>query len=95
MKNETAIVPLTAVTQELISEPTARLVKESFAENMLRNRRHALQKFDEWLRGRLIADGLLAQYITELFNEGKAPGAISIVVYAMIDWKELTVGKMS
>ncbi|MDE0636587.1 MAG: tyrosine-type recombinase/integrase [Candidatus Poribacteria bacterium] len=81
----TAIVPSTETTVELIPEPTARLVEKSFAENTLRNRRHALEKFDEWLRGRPITDGLLAQYITNLFNDGKAPGTISIVV-AAVKW---------
>ena len=90
----TAIAPSTETTQELIPEPTARLVEKSFADNTLRNRRHALQKFGEWLRGRPIADELLAQYITDLFNEGKAPGTISIVV-AAVKWllKHQNAGK--
>ena len=79
----TAIVPLTETTAELIPERTAQLVEKSFAENTLRNRRYALQKFDEWLRRRPISDGLLTQYITDLFNEGKAPGTISIAVSAV------------
>ena len=83
MKNETAIVPSTAVTQELIPEPTARLVEKSFAENTVRNRRQVLQHFQGWLQGREISDGLLAQYITHLFDQGKAPGTISIVVSAV------------
>ena len=87
MKNETqetAIVPTTTeTTAELIPVPTARLVEKSFAENTVRNRRHALEKFNEWLRGRPITDGLLAQYITDLFNDGKAPGTISIAVSAV------------
>ena len=80
---ETAIVPTTETTAELIPAPTARLVEKSFAENTLRNRRQALKQFDEWLRGRPITDGLLAQYITDLFNDGKAPGTISIAVSAV------------
>ena len=82
-KQTTAIVPSTETTVELIPESTARLVEKSFAENTLRNRRQALKQFDEWLRGRPIADGLLAQYITDLFDEGKAPGTISIAVSAV------------
>ena len=80
---QTAIVPTPESTAELIPEPTARLVEKSFAENTLRNRRHALQKFDEWLQGREIRDGLLAEYITHLFDIGKAPETISIVVAAV------------
>ena len=78
----TAIVPTTQPTTELIPGQTADLIEKSFAENTLRNRRHALQKFDEWLQGRQITDALLAEYITHLFDIGKAPGTISIAVSA-------------
>ena len=80
---ETAIVPTTKTTAELIPEPIAHLIQKSFAENTIRNRKHALQKFDEWLQGRQITDGLLAEYITHLFDIGKAPGTISIAVSAV------------
>ena len=80
---ETAIVPTTETTAELIPPPTARLVEKSFAENTLRNRRQALKHFDGWLNGRSCWDRLLAEYITHLFDEGKAPGTISIVVSAV------------
>ena len=80
---ETAIVPSALPTAELIPGQTAELIKKSFAENTIRNRRHALQKFDEWLQGKQITDGLLAEYITHLFDLGKAPGTISIAVSAV------------
>ena len=83
MKNEAAIVPSPQPTAELIPNQTADLIEKSFAQNTIRNRRHALQKFDEWLQGRQITDGLLAEYITHLFDQGKAPGTISIVVSAV------------
>ena len=35
---ETAIVPTTEGTAELIPEPTAELIEKSFAENTIRNR---------------------------------------------------------
>ena len=79
----TDLVPTTETTAELIPEPTARLVEKSFAENTLRNRRQALKHFDGWLNGRPCSDGLLAEYITHLFDQGKAPGTISIVVSAV------------
>ena len=69
----TAIVPSAQPTAELIPGQTAELIEKSFAQNTIRNRRHALQKFDEWLQGRQIRDGLLAEYITHLFDLGKAP----------------------
>ena len=65
MKNnrpETAIVPTTETTAELIPGQTAELIKKSFAENTIRNRRHALKQVQEWLQGRQITDGLLATY---------------------------------
>ena len=80
---ETAIVPSPKATVELIPEPTARLVEKTFAANTVRNRRQALTQFQDWLQGREIRDGLLAEYITHLFEEGKAPGTISIVVSAV------------
>ena len=80
---ETAIVPSAQPTAELIPGQTAKLIEKSFAENTIRNRRHALQKFDEWLQGKQITDGLLAEYITHLFDLGKAPGTISIAVSAV------------
>ena len=80
---ETAIVPTTESTTDLIPNQTARLVEKSFAENTLRNRRQALKQFQDWLQGREMRDGLLAEYITHLFDEGKAPGTISIAVSAV------------
>ena len=43
----TAIVPSPETTTELIPGQTAELIEKSFAENTIRNRRHALQKFRE------------------------------------------------
>ena len=80
---ETAIVPTPQPTAELIPGQMAELIEKSFAENTMRNRRHALLKFREWLQGREIRDGLLAEYITHLFDLGKAPGTISIAVSAV------------
>ena len=86
MKNDrlegTAIVPSAEATTA-IPEPTAELIAKSFAENTMRNRKQALRAFSYWLNGREITDGLLAQYITHLFDQDKAPGTISIVVVAV------------
>ena len=80
---KTAIVPTTKTTAELIPGQTADLIEKSFAENTIRNRRHALKQVQEWLQGKQITDGLLATYITHLFDQGKAPGTISIAVSAV------------
>ena len=80
---ETAIVPTTEATAELIPGQTAELIEKSFAQNTVRNRRQALKQFQDWLQGRGIRDGLLAEYIMHLFDQGKAPGTISIVVTAV------------
>ena len=45
----TAIVPSPESTAELIPKPTADLIEKSFAKNTMRNRRHALQHFQDWL----------------------------------------------
>ena len=75
---KTTIIPSSVTTAELIPQPTAELIEKSFAENTMRNRKLALRKFSHWLRGREITDGLLAEYATHLFDQGKAPGTISI-----------------
>ena len=85
MKEETqatAIVPTTEATTA-IPQQTARLVEKSIADNTMRNRKQALRAFSYWLRGREITDGHLAEYATHLFDQGKAPGTISIVVSAV------------
>ena len=78
----TAIVPAGEATTA-IPEPTARLVEKSFAENTMRNRKQALRAFSYWLGAREITDELLAEYATHLFEQGKAPGTIGIVVVAV------------
>ena len=89
MKNDkrkgTDLIPSPETTAELIPQPTVDLIKKSFAKNTLRNRRQALKQFQDWLQSQPITDGRLAQYITHLFDEGKAPGTISIVV-AAVKW---------
>ena len=69
---ETAIVPTTKTTAELIPGQTAELIEKSFSENTVRNRRLALKHFDGWLNGRSCSDGLLAQYITPV-RPGQSP----------------------
>ena len=80
---ETAIVPSPKTTAELIPQPTVELIEKSIADNTMRNRKQALRAFSYWLRGREITDGHLAAYITHLFDIGRAPGTISIVVSAV------------
>ena len=80
---ENGLIRLPKTTAQLIPNQTAELIEKSFAENTIRNRWHTLQKFDAWLNGRQISDGLLAEYITHLFDIGKALGTISIAVAAV------------
>ena len=80
---ETTIVPTPKTTAELIPNQTAELIEKSFAQNTMRNRKEALRAFSYWLRGREITDGLLAEYITHLFDLGNATGTISIAVSAV------------
>ena len=80
---KTAIVLTTETTAEAIPESAAREVEKSIAENTMRNRKQALRAFSYWLGAREITDGRLAEYATHLFDIGKAPGTISIVVSAV------------
>ena len=79
---ETAIVPTTETTTA-IPEQTARLVEKSIADNTMRNRKQALRAFFILVAGTGDNRRTLAAYITHLFDQGKAPGTISIVVSAV------------
>jgi site-specific recombinase XerD len=77
----------------VISEQQAELIRSSVSENTLKAYRHATQKLETWLDGRVLDDGLLAEYITELHSQGKSPATIALVV-AAVKWqaKDLLVG---
>ena len=66
-----------------ISDDAVDLIKASIAPNTLRAYRRSTYALEAWLNGRTLDDGLLADYITELHHQGKAPSTIAQVVAAV------------
>ena len=62
------------------------LIRAGVSDNTLKAYRHTTQKLETWLSGRVIDDGLLAQYITDLHSQGKSPTTIALVV-AAVKWQ--------
>ncbi len=71
--------------QVAISDETEELVKASTAPGTVETYRRAMQQLEIWLEGRSLSDNLLANYITELYQEGKSPATISKIV-AAVKW---------
>ena len=71
--------------QVAISDETEELVKASAAPSTVETYRRAMQQLEIWLDGRSLSDNLLANYITELYRDGKSPATISKIV-AAVKW---------
>ena len=88
MQSNTAIVNTpesnTAISQ--LPEETESLIKASIAENTLKAYQRALQNLTAWLAGQTLSDALLANYITQLHEEGKSPATIAQAV-AAVKWQ--------
>ena len=78
--------PEPSTTSLQLPEETKTLIKASIAENTLKAYQHALQKLTDWLSGRTLSDALLANYITQLHDNGKSPATIGQVV-AAVKWQ--------
>ena len=61
------------------------LIQASVSANTLKTYRHAIEKLEAWRGEHTMDDALLAEYITYLHAEGKAPATISQVV-AAVKW---------
>ena len=61
------------------------LIQASVSANTQRVYRHAVEKLEAWRGERAMDDAVLAEYITHLHAEGKAPATISQVV-AAVKW---------
>ena len=68
-----------------ISDETEELVKASIAPSTVKAYRCAMQQVEVWLDGRGLSDNLVANYITELYQDGKSPATISKIV-AAVKW---------
>ena len=87
MQSNTAIVnaePNIAPLQ--LPEETASLIKASIAENTQKAYQRALQGLETWLSGRTLSDMLLANYITDMHEDGKSPATIGQAV-AAVKWQ--------
>ena len=74
-----------------VSDDTKALITSSVSENTLRNYRYWSRQIEAWLAGRPLDDGLLADYITGLHAEGKAPSTIAQAV-AAVRWQAKNAG---
>ena len=70
-----------------VTERTADMIRASVSKNTLRAYRSATKRLETWLNGRILTDALLADYLAELFEEGKSPATIAIVA-AAVAWRE-------
>ena len=78
--------PLVSIESKApISDDTKALITASVSENTLRNYRHWSKEIEQWIAGRTLDDGLLADYITHLHQQGKSPATISQAV-ASVRW---------
>ena len=71
---------------DTISLENRQLIEASVAPNTLRNYRHALYQLETWLRERQLSDRLLAEYVSKLHREGKAPSTCEMVLKA-VKWR--------
>ena len=74
-----------------VCDDTKALITSSVSENTLRNYRYWSNAIETWLGGRSLDDGLLADYITGLHAEGKAPSTIAQAV-ASVRWQAKNAG---
>ena len=71
--------------QVAISDEREELVKASTAPSTVETYWRAMQQLEIWLDGRSLNDNLLADYITGLYQDGKAPSTIGKIV-AAVKW---------
>ena len=71
--------------QVAVNDETEELVKTSIAPSTVETYRLAMQQLEIWLDGRSLSDSLFADYITGLYQDGKAPATINKTV-AAIKW---------
>ena len=64
---------------------TTDLIRASISANTQRAYRCSIEKLEAWRGGRTMDDAVLAEYITHLHAQGKAPATISQVV-AAVKW---------
>jgi len=90
MEGESSLPPVPieqqAEMQEHLASEVKRLMSASLSQNTQRAYQHALEGLEQYLKGRRLTDGELAGYITHLYDTGKSPSTITIVV-AAVKWR--------
>jgi len=66
-----------------LSNAARSLVRSGIAENTYKNHRTQIHQIEHWLNGRGLNDVLLAEYLTERFNDGLAPESIGQALAAV------------
>ena len=74
-----------------VSAETAELIEQGIAPSTMKRYRTLSLRLEAWLDGRVLTDGLLASYITELHATGKSPATISQVI-AAVKWQAKNSG---
>ena len=74
-----------------VTAETAQLIQQGIAPSTLKRYRTLSLRLEAWLDGRVLTDGLLASYITELHATGKSPATISQVI-AAVKWQAKNSG---
>ena len=72
-----ATVPSTAICEH------RQFVLAGLNENTLTSYRSALKRFDQWRGDRPASDGLVAEYLRHLFEQGKAKSSAGAIVAAL------------
>ena len=90
VEGESSLLPVLiekqAEMQERLESEVKRLMAASLSPNTQRAYRQALESLDVYLKGRLFTDGEFAEYLTHLYDTGKSPSTITIVV-AAVRWR--------
>ena len=71
--NSLATLNRNAPASVVVSPATMDLMQASKSANTLRSYKYALIRLDDWLGGQQLNDEMLAEYITERHEAGKAP----------------------
>ncbi len=71
------------IQDKIISLKNKRLIEASVAPNTLKNYRGALDKLETWLQERPLSDVLLSEYVSKLYQGGRAPATCEMVVKAV------------
>ena len=76
----------------IVNAETEDLIRASLSRRTLETYKGIIKRVEAWLGGRILTDALLADYITSLHHEGKAPATIAQVV-AAVSWRSKQAGQ--